>query len=70
MEVGDEFQEKQDAEGDVDYLIKLVDLIVPFLVNHNAEPDACDILIEVERVLFIPSKSLTQLDWQDGRFCV
>jgi 26S proteasome regulatory subunit N1 len=49
MEIGDEFQEKEDTGEDLEYLFRLVDEIVPFLVNHNAEPDACDLLIEVEK---------------------
>jgi 26S proteasome regulatory subunit N1 len=28
----------------------LVDIIVPFYVSHNAESEACDLLLEVERI--------------------
>ena len=50
MEIGEEFEEKQDADEDVKHLLHLVEEIVPFLTAHNAEPDACDLLIELEQV--------------------
>lgn len=31
-------------------LLKLVDQIVPYFVKSNAEPEACDLLLEVERL--------------------
>eukprot|EP01006_Ploeotia_vitrea_P006563 TRINITY_DN13838_c0_g1_i1.p1 TRINITY_DN13838_c0_g1~~TRINITY_DN13838_c0_g1_i1.p1 ORF type:complete len:889 (-),score=131.33 TRINITY_DN13838_c0_g1_i1:230-2896(-) len=34
----------------VDDLMKLVDLIVPFDFKHNSEPQACDLLLEVDRL--------------------
>jgi len=50
MEVGDEFQERIEKGENVDDLTKLVFEIVPYFLSHNAEPDACDIMIEIEQI--------------------
>ncbi|KAL3695426.1 hypothetical protein R1sor_009502 [Riccia sorocarpa] len=47
-EIGVEFQERQGQEKPVDDLMDLVKQIVPFHVKHNAEPEAVDLLMEVE----------------------
>eukprot|EP01128_Nolandella_sp_AFSM9_P004196 TRINITY_DN1846_c0_g1_i1.p1 TRINITY_DN1846_c0_g1~~TRINITY_DN1846_c0_g1_i1.p1 ORF type:complete len:917 (-),score=265.52 TRINITY_DN1846_c0_g1_i1:19-2457(-) len=49
MEIGNEYDERV-ANGvtDLDDLIALIDEIVPFLATHNAEPEACDLLLEVD----------------------
>eukprot|EP00163_Fabomonas_tropica_P027668 TRINITY_DN539_c1_g1_i12.p1 TRINITY_DN539_c1_g1~~TRINITY_DN539_c1_g1_i12.p1 ORF type:complete len:904 (+),score=303.94 TRINITY_DN539_c1_g1_i12:234-2945(+) len=49
-EIGDEFAEKTQAGEDVAYLFPLVNEIVPFNMKHNSEPEACDLLMEVERL--------------------
>ncbi|KAL2629531.1 hypothetical protein R1flu_014217 [Riccia fluitans] len=46
-EIGVEFQQRQN-EKPVDDLMDLVKQIVPFHVKHNAEPEAVDLLMEVE----------------------
>lgn len=50
LEIGDEYEKRTDTNEPVDDLLALVDEIVPFLLTHNAEPDACDILLEVQRL--------------------
>jgi len=50
LEIGDEFHERTDARKPLEDLLFLVEEIAPFLLTHNAEPDACDILMEVEQL--------------------
>eukprot|EP00735_Rhodelphis_limneticus_P006874 TRINITY_DN19332_c0_g1::TRINITY_DN19332_c0_g1_i1::g.15859::m.15859 TRINITY_DN19332_c0_g1::TRINITY_DN19332_c0_g1_i1::g.15859 ORF type:complete len:890 (-),score=276.33,sp/P56701/PSMD2_BOVIN/50.00/0.0,PC_rep/PF01851.17/1.5e+04,PC_rep/PF01851.17/40,PC_rep/PF01851.17/0.023,PC_rep/PF01851.17/0.00081,PC_rep/PF01851.17/27,PC_rep/PF01851.17/67,PC_rep/PF01851.17/0.0053,PC_rep/PF01851.17/7.7e+02,HEAT_2/PF13646.1/15,HEAT_2/PF13646.1/11,HEAT_2/PF13646.1/6,HEAT_2/PF13646.1/0.053 TRINITY_DN19332_c0_g1_i1:208- len=49
-DVGDEFQTRrlENADADVSDLMKLVDDIIPFYITQHSEPDACDLLLEVE----------------------
>ncbi|CAM6095742.1 unnamed protein product [Calypogeia fissa] len=47
-EIGLEFQKRQLEDASVDDLMDLVKQIVPFHVKHNAEPEAVDLLMEVE----------------------
>jgi 26S proteasome regulatory subunit N1 len=49
-EIGNEFQQRQSAEEPVDDLMDLVKQIVPFHVKHNAEPEAVDLLMEVDKL--------------------
>jgi len=59
-EVGQEFATRTSAgttssssspsEKDVTDLLRLVDVIVPFHMAHNAEPEAVDLLLEVEQL--------------------
>jgi len=49
-EIIQEFALRVDDEKPVDDLMTLVDQIVPFNITHNAEPEACDLLLEVERL--------------------
>ena len=55
-EIGTEFHRRQDEsakEGkdtDVEDLFGLVSEVIPFHMKHNAEPEAVDLLIEVERL--------------------
>lgn len=52
-EITAEYQERTAAKGEeasLDDLNKLVDEIAPFLMSHNAECDATDLLCEVEKV--------------------
>ena len=37
-------------ETDAEYLMELVKEIIPFNMQHNAECEACDLLMEVERL--------------------
>lgn len=49
-EIGQEYQERTENHKPVDDLMTLVDEIVPFHIKSNAEADACDLLIEVEKL--------------------
>ncbi|GMF59429.1 unnamed protein product [Phytophthora fragariaefolia] len=53
-EVGEEYNARVTAEDAVDPdvrdLLEIVDAIVPFHMQHNAEPEAIDILIEVQQL--------------------
>jgi 26S proteasome regulatory subunit N1 len=74
-EIGQEYSARvlDGADPDEDEtfadLMKMVDVIVPFHVTHNAEAEAVDLLIEVQRL-----KKLLELDSLDennfGRICL
>eukprot|EP00439_Symbiodinium_sp_Y106_P044337 s4196_g5.t1 len=49
-EIGEEFKERTDKATDVGDLLALVEEIVPFNMQHNAEVDAVDLLCEVDQV--------------------
>lgn len=49
-EIGEEFKERTDKGTDVADLLALVEEIVPFNMQHNAEVDAVDLLCEVDQV--------------------
>ena len=51
-EIAREFDRRTDAQPPepVDDLLRLVDHIVPFHMTHHAEPDACDLLLEVSEL--------------------
>eukprot|EP00005_Dracoamoeba_jomungandri_P005973 CAMPEP_0174261516 /NCGR_PEP_ID=MMETSP0439-20130205/11469_1 /TAXON_ID=0 /ORGANISM="Stereomyxa ramosa, Strain Chinc5" /LENGTH=866 /DNA_ID=CAMNT_0015345999 /DNA_START=24 /DNA_END=2624 /DNA_ORIENTATION=+ len=49
-EIGHEFQQRQQDHKSVTELLELVEDIVPFNMKHNAEPEACDLLMEVEQL--------------------
>ncbi|KYQ90991.1 26S proteasome regulatory subunit S2 [Tieghemostelium lacteum] len=49
-EIGEEYDSRQNDKKSCDDLLKLVDEIIPFQMSHNAEPDACDLLLEVEQL--------------------
>ena len=49
-EIGSEFQQRQEDDADVKDLLELVSQIVPYHMSHNAEPDAVDLLLEVEKL--------------------
>ncbi|RMZ55467.1 hypothetical protein APUTEX25_004692, partial [Auxenochlorella protothecoides] len=53
-EIGEEVGARRAAGEAVDDLLALVDLIVPYDMSHNAEPDAIDLLLEVDRVADLP----------------
>jgi 26S proteasome regulatory subunit N1 len=74
-EIGQEYSARvldgADPDSDESFadLLKMVDVIVPFHVTHNAEAEAVDLLIEVQRL-----KILLKLDTIDdnnfGRICL
>eukprot|EP00741_Cyanophora_paradoxa_P013578 tig00020703_g13111.t1 len=47
-QVAGEFSARVEAKKSTEDLVRLIDEIVPFHVQHNAEPEACDLLLEVE----------------------
>ena len=49
-----EFAERTEKEQPVDDLLKLAMEMVPFFLSHNAEPDACDLLLELEQLDQLP----------------
>ncbi|GAM20101.1 hypothetical protein SAMD00019534_032760 [Acytostelium subglobosum LB1] len=50
MEIGVDYDIRKVENQSVDDLLALVDEIVPFQMAHNAEPEACDLLLEVEQL--------------------
>lgn len=55
-EVGEEYQkrtENPEELPDMKDLQALIDKIIPYMINSNAEPDACDLLYEVEQLKMI-----------------
>jgi len=49
-EISSEFEQRKSESKPVDDLLKMVDEIVPFDMEHNAEPEACDLLLEVGKL--------------------
>ena len=49
-QIGQEYEKRMAAEQSVDEINKLVDQIIPEFINHNEEPEAVDLLLEVERL--------------------
>jgi len=49
-EIGHEFQDRQQNEKPVEDLNRLIEEIVPYDMKHNAEHEACDLLMEVEQI--------------------
>ncbi|KAL9252123.1 26S proteasome non-ATPase regulatory subunit 2 homolog A-like protein [Drosera capensis] len=47
-EIAHEYSKRQSEEGPIDDLMDLVQQIVKFHMKHNAEPEAVDLLMEVE----------------------
>ncbi|XP_076907209.1 26S proteasome non-ATPase regulatory subunit 2 homolog A-like [Bidens hawaiensis] len=47
-EIAQEYSKRVNEEANVDDLVELVEQIVAFHVKHNAEPEAVDLLMEVE----------------------
>jgi 26S proteasome regulatory subunit N1 len=49
-QIGMNYQVRVEAEESVDQINQLVDQIIPEFINHNEEPEAVDLLLEVERL--------------------
>lgn len=50
-EIAQEYDQRaKDEKTDIDDLIKLAEEIVPFDMTHNAEHEACDLLLEIEKL--------------------
>ncbi|KAL2829937.1 armadillo-type protein [Aspergillus cavernicola] len=54
LEIGQEYQNRLNAEKDVQDLIDLALSLVPYFLSHNAEADAVDLLSELEIIEEIP----------------
>lgn len=50
MEVGEEYLKRSENDVPTDDLCKLALEIVPFFLTHNADADACDLLLETEQL--------------------
>ena len=49
-QIATEYDRKVQADESVDQINHLVDQIIPEFINHNEEPEAVDLLLEVERL--------------------
>jgi len=49
-EIGKEFAAREESGASTDDLEPLIDEILPFFIEHNADIDAVDLLLEVERL--------------------
>lgn len=49
-EIGKEYAHREETNASCDDLEELVDEILPFFINHNADFDAADLLLEVEKL--------------------
>eukprot|EP01117_Protostelium_nocturnum_P011638 TRINITY_DN422_c0_g1_i3.p1 TRINITY_DN422_c0_g1~~TRINITY_DN422_c0_g1_i3.p1 ORF type:complete len:870 (-),score=199.11 TRINITY_DN422_c0_g1_i3:83-2692(-) len=49
-EIGEEYDNRMESKASIDDLLQLVDEIIPFDMAHNAEHEACDLLMEIERI--------------------
>lgn len=54
LEIGKEYENRQDEDADVQDLTTLAMAIVPYFIKHNAEADAVDLLSELEMIEEIP----------------
>lgn len=54
-EISDEYRLRRDKDEGVDDLMDLVNQIVPHHMTHNTEPEAVDMLLEVERLDLLPA---------------
>jgi 26S proteasome regulatory subunit N1 len=54
LEIIHEFQARQEKEEPTSDLLTLALELVPFFMKHNAEADACDLLIELESLDLLP----------------
>ena len=55
-EIGQEWAVRKSEDKSTDDLKALVDEIVPFNMKHNSEPEACDLLMEVEMIEQVGSR--------------
>ena len=49
-EIRGEYTDRTGKDESVDELIKLAKEIIPHNMKHNAETEACDLLMEIERL--------------------
>jgi 26S proteasome regulatory subunit N1 len=49
-QIGKEYEARLEKGESVDEINQLVDQIIPEFIDHNEEPEAVDLLLEVERL--------------------
>lgn len=49
-QIAQEYEIRVQANKSVEEINQLVDQIIPEFINHNEEPEAVDLLLEVERL--------------------
>jgi 26S proteasome regulatory subunit N1 len=54
-EIIGEYEKWQELEKDTAALVNLALELAPFFLKHNAEADACDLLLELELLNHLPS---------------
>jgi len=79
-QIGEEYNERMTAndekegmevEPDMSDLMALVDIIVPYHVEHNSEPEAIDVLLEVQQLEKLNDPKLATIDDQNyQRVCL
>jgi len=47
-EIGKEYNKRVEESGRIDDLMSLVDIIIPYFMKNHEEPEAVDLLMEVE----------------------
>ena len=62
-EIGKEWEERKKGQKDITDLKALVDEIVPFNVKHGSEPEACDLLMEVDLLPQVSSPTGLCVQW-------
>lgn len=55
LEIGKDYQRRAEKEEDVTELRDLALVLVPFFLSQSAEPDAVDLLCEVEAIDQLPN---------------
>ncbi|EAZ63122.2 predicted protein [Scheffersomyces stipitis CBS 6054] len=54
LEIGESYQEELGSDESIEKLVQLAIQIVPFFLEHNAEADAVDLLLEIESIDKLP----------------
>ncbi|VVT56450.1 uncharacterized protein SAPINGB_P005064 [Magnusiomyces paraingens] len=54
LEIGEEYSLRTDNDEPTDDLLALSLKIVPYFLKHNAEADAVDLLMEIEKIEYLP----------------
>lgn len=54
LEIGEEYSIRTDSDENTDDLLALSLKIVPYFLKHNAEADAVDLLMEIEKIEYLP----------------
>jgi len=49
-QIGKEYESRIEKDEPLEDINELVDQIIPEFINHNEEPEAVDLLLEVERL--------------------